>query len=101
MHILLCAVSHVTHKLQDNCKTDKNPGQEDSEEDGIGNVCDNCPDADNFDQENSDGDAKGNVCDDDDDNDGNRKFAVLNKINSLSTSYIPMGSCGTYQIKVV
>ena len=47
--------------------------QEDTENDGVGNVCDNCPDAYNPDQANNDGDSNGDACDADDDNDEERK----------------------------
>ncbi len=67
----------------DNCPTDFNLDQADSDTDGIGDACDidddndsildvfdNCPFATNPDQTDSDTDGLGNVCDDDNDNDG-------------------------------
>ncbi len=43
--------------------------QEDSDEDGVGDVCDNCLNASNADQLDTDADGMGDACDSDDDND--------------------------------
>ncbi|UCE17265.1 MAG: VCBS repeat-containing protein [Gemmatimonadota bacterium] len=47
----------------DNCADVNNPGQEDSDEDGVGNLCDNCSGVANPDQNNSDSDELGDACD--------------------------------------
>jgi hypothetical protein len=47
----------------DNCDDDYNPGQEDSDEDNVGDVCDNCPEDYNVNQEDTDVDGIGDACD--------------------------------------
>ena len=47
----------------DNCPNDYNPGQEDTDSDGVGDGCDNCKLIVNPDQEDADGDWIGDVCD--------------------------------------
>jgi len=56
--------------LCDNCPADANPTQADGDADLLGDACDNCPAVPNPPQVDSDGDGIGNVCDNDDDGDG-------------------------------
>jgi hypothetical protein len=68
---------------KDNCPSDKNPKQEDTDKDGKGDACDDdldgdgvpnakddCPSKPNKDQVDTDKDGKGDACDDDLDGDG-------------------------------
>ena len=47
----------------DNCPADSNADQADSDADGAGDDCDNCPSVFNPDQENTEGDGFGDACD--------------------------------------
>ncbi|MBK6830522.1 MAG: thrombospondin type 3 repeat-containing protein [Flavobacteriales bacterium] len=62
--VLACVAppAHVANNT-DNCPSAANPGQEDSDNDSVGDACDNCVSTPNTDQADADGDGDGDVCD--------------------------------------
>jgi len=75
--------------LCDNCKVDPNPGQENSDNDPPGDACDNCPLTDNEDQADQDDNGIGDVCSLD---------LSISKDNS-QLIYLP-GTTTTYTIEI-
>lgn len=81
---LITNTEHLGATLQsDNCPYAANPGQQDTNADGVGDACqgdrdsdsisdagDNCPTSPNNNQLDTDADSSGDACDNDDDNDG-------------------------------
>ena len=59
--VLLPAITVVTQV--DNCPDDANTDQQDTDGDGVGDVCDNCPTVANPGQEDTDSDGLGDACD--------------------------------------
>jgi len=51
------------HNVCDNCRLDANSSQDDEDDDAVGDVCDNCQSAPNPDQAELDGDGLGDACD--------------------------------------
>ncbi len=58
----------------DNCALNANYGQQDSDNDSVGDACDLCPSVVSSDNGDPDHDGRGNPCDEDDDNDGVADF---------------------------
>ena len=63
--IVVTALNDLVPDAIDNCILAFNPGQEDSDGDGVGDACDNCTTKANSDQRDTNGDGFGNVCDGD------------------------------------